>query len=267
MHVRERGASVKNCDGISDVTDALTALNERYRASLPEKCCAISAAFSAWRANLAELEHLRELNRLLHKLAGSAGGYGYARLGEAARTADGLLHEWLRDAPDDLAERHALALTIEPLLRAIADLFAAAGGFDGGSALGGSAGPTGRKIQVVLVDDDGELSRMLSEQLLCEGIEVRCTEDGAGMHRLLSETRPDVLVLDFWLRDETGDTLARSVRGIPELSGLPAICLTTDRSSETRQRAIGAGALEVIDKSTPPRQLASLLRMFATRAA
>jgi len=266
MHVRWHGVSVRNCNGISDVTDALTVLNERYRASLPQKCCAITSAFSAWRADLAELEHLRELNRLLHKLAGSAGGYGYARLGEAARTADGLLHEWLRDAPDDLAERHALALTIEPLLRAIADLFAAASGFHGGSVQGGP-GPTGRKIQVVLVDDDGDLSRRLSEQLRCEGIEVRCTEDGAGMHRLLSETRPDVLVLDFWLRDETGDALARSVRGIPELSGLPAVCLTSDRSVETRQRAIGAGALEVIDKSTPPRQLASLLRMFAARAA
>ncbi len=266
MHVQGHTASVKNCYGMHDVTDALTALNERYRASLPDKRGAIMAAYAAWRADLAELEHPRELNRLLHKLAGSAGGYGYARLGEAARAADGLLHEWLLDAPQAISERHVLALTIEPLLRALADLFAAAMGQQGERSQV-MADASKRTIQVVLVDDDGELSRLLSEQLRSEGIEVRCTEDGAGMHRLLSETRPDVLVLDFWLREETGDTLARAVRGIPGLSSLPAVCLTTDRSVETRQRAIGAGALEVIDKSTPPRQLASLLRMFAGLAA
>jgi CheY-like chemotaxis protein/HPt (histidine-containing phosphotransfer) domain-containing protein len=249
------------------VTDALTALNERYRGSLPEKRSAIMAAFAAWRADLGELEHLREMNRLLHKLAGSAGGYGYARLGESARAADGLLHEWLSDAPDEIALRSAFLLDIEPLMHAVDDLFDAAVSESRNANQDARRTSASRPIRVLLVDDDSELANLLVEKLRHEGIDVSSTGDGAGMHQMLSQARPDVLVLDFWLRDETGDDLARSVRRTPGMANLPAICLTSDRTPETRQRALIAGALEVIDKSTPPNQLAGLLRMFADRAA
>lgn len=248
------------------MTDALAALNQRYRSSLPEKRALIAAAFAGWRADTSDLEPLRELGRLLHKLAGSAGGYGYTRLGDSARAADGLLQEWLSDAPDDAQARRGFLIAIEPLMRAVDDLFEVA--TTEFSVLVQRVSPAaGRPLLIVLVDDDGELAGMLTEQLRGEGIDVLTTQDGAGMHRLLTETRPDMLVLDFWLRDETGDELARSVRARPELRSLPAVCFTTDRSMETRQRAIGAGALEVIDKSTPPRQLAGLLRLFAGQAA
>jgi CheY-like chemotaxis protein/HPt (histidine-containing phosphotransfer) domain-containing protein len=267
MHVRRPSDSVKLCYETTAVTDPLAALNERYRASLPEKRSAIMAAFSAWRADLGELEHLRGVNRLLHKLAGSAGGYGYARLGESARAADGLLYDWLSDAPSDIAQRSAFLLDIEPLMHAIDDLFDVAVRESRTDIAGDVRGLMSRPIRVLLVDDDSELANLLIEKLRHEGIDVLAAGDGAGMHLMLSQARPDVLVLDFWLRNETGDDLARSVRSTPGLSNLPAVCLTSDRTPETRQRALIAGALEVIDKSTPPNQLAGLLRMFADRAA
>ena len=206
------------------------------------------------------------MGRLLHKLAGSAGGYGFTRLGESARTADGLILDWLSDAPGDAAERNIFVLAIEPLMRAVNDLFEAAQSASGGVGDTPHFG-TAQPLRVVLVDDDDELSLLLTEQLRHEGIDVMAAHDGAGMHALLSQNRPDVLVLDFWLRDETGDDLARAVRRMPGLATLPAVCLTSDRTPETRQRALGAGALEVIDKSTPARQLAGLLKTFAGRAA
>lgn len=249
------------------MTDPLTALNERYRASLPEKRSAIMATFAAWRADTGELEPLREMNRLLHKLAGSAGGYGYARLGEAARAADGLLHEWLTDAPEAVADRRSFMRDIEPLIHAVDDLFGVAIEHSTTQNVRSDCRPGARPIRVLLVDDDSEMAGVLIEELRHQGIEMTAAEDGAGMHEQLSHSRPDVLVLDFWLRDETGDDLARSVRRTPGLANLPAVCLTSDRTAETRQRALIAGALEVIDKSTPPNQLAGLLRMFAERVA
>ena len=244
--------------------DALTALNRRYRNSLPEKRALIAAAFLTWRIDVSRLDALRELARLLHKLAGSAGGYGYARLGESARAADGLMHEWLSDAPDDLAARQQFAGVLAPLMRAVDDLFEAAIN-EGVTASTAASMNANEPIRVVLVDDDVELSLLLTEQLRNEGIDVVCADSGDGMLRLLEQSLPDVLVLDFWLRGETGEDLARSVRRNAAFASLPAVCLTSDRSAEIRQRAIAAGALEVIDKGTPPRQLAGLLRMFAGR--
>jgi CheY-like chemotaxis protein len=265
IHNLAPSASVKNCFRTlslqdENVTDALAALNDRYRASLPEKRSAILSAFSAWRADAAQLEPLRELARLLHKLAGSAGGYGFTPLGDSARAADGLIHEWLSDAPADLAERQAFVVVIEPLMRVIEDLFKA-----GINHVGADTSAALPPLKALLVDDDEELRLLLTEQMRVQGIELHAVADAAGMSQLLERGRWDVLVLDFWLRSETGDQLARMVRGLPVHATLPIVCLTSDRTPEVRQRTLSAGALEVIDKATPPTQLAGLLRMFARR--
>jgi chemotaxis protein histidine kinase CheA len=44
-------------------------------------------------------ERLRELHRVLHRLAGSAGTFGHAQLGEDARTIEELLDALLLQAP------------------------------------------------------------------------------------------------------------------------------------------------------------------------
>ena len=248
------------------MADALFALNERYRASLPEKRAAIFAAWSDWRSDVSTLASLQELCRMLHKLAGSAGAYGFIRLGESARAADALLHEWLSDAPDALDQRQALTRSIEPLILAIHDLFTEAMESGAPSAPVADA-DRDQRLQVILVDDDAEMALALAEQLKHEGIDVLSTASGEGMYQLLRDTKPDVLVLDFWLHEETGDDLARALRADPALCRLPTVCLTSDRTKETRQRALIAGALEVIDKSTPSAQLAGLLRHYAGRAA
>lgn len=248
------------------MADALFALNERYRASLPEKRAAIFAAWSDWRSDVSTLASLQELCRLLHKLAGSAGAYGFIRLGESARAADALLHEWLSDAPEALDQRQALTRSIEPLILAIHDLFTEAMESSAPTARVGDA-DRDQRLQVILVDDDAEMALVLAAQLKHEGIDVLSTASGEGMYQLLRDTKPDVLVLDFWLHEETGDDLARALRADPTLCRLPTVCLTSDRSKETRQRALIAGALEVIDKSTPCAQLAGLLRHYAGRAA
>lgn len=83
------------------MNEAIMSLTERYRTSFPAKRAAVFSAFSNWRDQPGEINHLCELVSLLHKLSGSAGMYGFAKLGECARTVEALAQQWLTDRPNE----------------------------------------------------------------------------------------------------------------------------------------------------------------------
>ena len=254
-------------------SSALTALTERYRASLPGKRAAISAAARDWRAAPGDRERLHALDQPLHKLAGSAGAYGFVRLGEAARQADGLIADALAASTESATTASAPLRQLFSVLREIDELFDSEIG--GSSDVGNACACTGTGacvasasgLQVLLVDDDVELAAVLYEQLGREGIQVSVVHDGAAMHRALAARRPDVLLLDYWLQAETGAELASSVHALADYADLPTLCLTTDHSEHTRQCALAAGVLAMVDKSLPSAELAIKLRQLAQRAA
>jgi len=80
----------------------MEALRTRYAASLPDKRAALLAAWQAWRASDDAPAYLRELATQAHRLAGSAGSYGYDELGASASALDRLVAS-LPHAPGDTA--------------------------------------------------------------------------------------------------------------------------------------------------------------------
>jgi len=74
----------------------LQALRRRYATGLTEKRSALLAQWRAWRASGHDDEHLRELAMQAHRLAGSAGCYGYATIGMHAGRLDELASERLQ---------------------------------------------------------------------------------------------------------------------------------------------------------------------------
>lgn len=78
--------------------DPIAALHERFRASFPQKRTELMAALDVWRAQPDEFAHMSALYLLTHKLAGSAGAYGFDAIGDLARRADRLLQPHVCDA-------------------------------------------------------------------------------------------------------------------------------------------------------------------------
>lgn len=78
------------------MSDPIAALHARYRASFPEKRAELLAALSQWRSQPQSAEPIATLYLLVHKLAGSAGAYGFDALTELARGADRLLQPHAR---------------------------------------------------------------------------------------------------------------------------------------------------------------------------
>ncbi len=78
--------------------DPIAALHERFRASFAQKRAELMAALDTWRSQPDEFAHTAALYLLTHKLAGSAGAYGFDALGDLARRADRLLQPHVCDA-------------------------------------------------------------------------------------------------------------------------------------------------------------------------
>ncbi|KAB2898335.1 MAG: hypothetical protein F9K31_10135 [Dokdonella sp.] len=95
----------------------LQALRQRYAAGLSDKRSALLAQWRAWRASGHDDEHLRELAMQAHRLAGSAGCYGYATIGMHAGRLDELASERLQCS--GAIDPPQLDLAISALLGAI----------------------------------------------------------------------------------------------------------------------------------------------------
>lgn len=97
-----------------DFQAAIAALTAKFAASLPEKRQALESAFSLWIAER-DQNALKDVIGVAHKLAGSAGSYGFDALGHAARDLETEVRSW----PDLNPPNATAALETERLFSAL----------------------------------------------------------------------------------------------------------------------------------------------------
>ena len=69
--------------------------------------------------------------------------------------------------------------------------------------------PDGARVRVLVVDDEPDLTEVLSGALRYEGWEVRTAADGASALAAMRAFHPDAVVLDWMLPDTDGLALLR----------------------------------------------------------
>lgn len=115
---------------------------------------------------------------------------------------------------------------------------------------------------ILCVDDDRNLSQILSEALRSEGYEVSQAFDGDQALEALSDTPPDLLMLDLILPRRDGFALLEAIRGMDAtVRDIPALIMTgCSPTPENRRRATALGAVELMTK---PIALDELLRVVS----
>jgi len=96
------------------------------------------------------------------------------------------------------------------------------------------------KTQILLVEDDADLGRLLSRYLGLQGLEVSLAADGQLALALLSIKQFDIAILDVMLPKNDGFTLAEQVKKL--VPGLPFLFLTARREKEDVLKGLGLGA-------------------------
>jgi two-component system phosphate regulon response regulator OmpR len=117
--------------------------------------------------------------------------------------------------------------------------------------------------RVLVVDDDPELRKLLSDYLTDVGFSVDLAGDGEQMRRAMAREMPDVIVLDLMLPGTDGLALTREVR---ISSSVPILMLSARGEEIDRIVGLEVGADDYLAKPFSPRELLARLRALLRRA-
>jgi len=115
---------------------------------------------------------------------------------------------------------------------------------------------------ILVVDDDADITTLLSQYLERYGFRVHCAHDGASMHAQLQQHTIDLIVMDVMLPGTDGLTLARLLR---QQSQTPIIMLTARAESYDCVVGLELGADDYMGKPFEPRELVARINSVLRR--
>src|SRR6476660_2322977 len=102
--------------------------------------------------------------------------------------------------------------------------------------------------RILIVEDEEPLTMLLRYNLEAEGYEVEPSARGDEADTRLTQSTPDLGVLDWMLPGLPGIELCRRLRARPETRQLPIIMLTARGEESEKVRGLATGADDYIVK-------------------
>jgi two-component system phosphate regulon response regulator PhoB len=121
--------------------------------------------------------------------------------------------------------------------------------------------------QVLIVDSDPNYRSLITQSLVQRQIDCTETSTAKEALALVRERLPDLIIIDFYLPDQSGLGLCRVLRETPQLARIPLILVSAQASEMDRILSFEAGADDFLAKPFYPRELAArasaVIRGFA----
>jgi two-component system OmpR family response regulator len=117
---------------------------------------------------------------------------------------------------------------------------------------------------ILVVDDDGEIRRMVAEYLRKNGLRATEAADGREMRAVLDTGAIDLIVLDLMMPGEDGLSLARNLR-VGKYKAVPVIMLTARDDETDRIIGLEMGADDYVTKPFSPRELLARIKVVIRR--
>lgn len=128
---------------------------------------------------------------------------------------------------------------------------------------------TGRQqaepYRVLLVDDDPMMLDYHGLILRGAGMETRNVDNPNGILNALLEFRPDLALLDIYMKECSGYDLAKVIRQVPEYLAMPIIYLSGESDRKKQISALRIGAEDFMIKPVVPAELVAVVEMRAER--
>ncbi|GAB49970.1 response regulator transcription factor [Mobilicoccus pelagius] len=125
--------------------------------------------------------------------------------------------------------------------------------------------PDGSPVRVLVVDDEANLTELLSMAMRYEGWEIRTSHAGADAVRAAREFRPDAVVLDWMLPDFDGPEVLRRMRA--DDPDVPVLFLTAKDAVEDRVAGLTAGGDDYVVKPFSLEEVVARVRGLMRRTA
>jgi two-component system, OmpR family, KDP operon response regulator KdpE len=123
--------------------------------------------------------------------------------------------------------------------------------------------PSEAKGNILVVDDEPQITRVLKTTLSSQGYGVRTASDGDEAVQLMKEWPPDLVITDLRMPNMSGLDLCRHVR---TKSRVPIIVLSVKGEERTKVEALDAGADDYVTKPFGVNELLARVRAALRRA-
>jgi signal transduction histidine kinase/ActR/RegA family two-component response regulator len=130
------------------------------------------------------------------------------------------------------------------------------------AALSPPAGADGRKMKVLVVDDNQDAADSLAALLEIDGFDVRAVYDGAAAVAATAQSQPDMIIMDLGMPGMDGYETARAIRQRPGAERILMLALTGWGQSDARRRTLEAGFDHHLVK---PVELEQIIRLAGAR--
>lgn len=111
-------------------------------------------------------------------------------------------------------------------------------------------------MKILWIDDEPDILYLCSAILSRHGHEVYTLQDSKDVIPKISETKPDVILLDHWMPDMTGIEVTRQLKQSP-YANIPVIMCTSN--PEVKHEAEQAGADKFITKPFNAEQIEQVI--------
>lgn len=112
-------------------------------------------------------------------------------------------------------------------------------------------------IRVLVIDDSSSTRRLASTLLTGAGMLVECLANPLDVFKVLERFRPEIILLDMYMPECSGDEIARIIRQNSRYDGIPVVFLSTETSIDKQLFARSKGGddflvkAEMMDKLVP----------------
>lgn len=118
---------------------------------------------------------------------------------------------------------------------------------------------------ILIVDDEPNI--VLSVEFLMKraGHEVAIARDGQEALDMLSQTKPDLMILDVMMPRKNGFEVCSEVRANPELADLPVLMLTAKGREAEMKKGLSLGADAYMTKPFSTHELVTKVNEMLTQ--
>lgn len=104
------------------------------------------------------------------------------------------------------------------------------------------------KKKILIVEDEPDVSKVLSKGLLTAGYEVLGVRDAVMVLQEVRAFKPDLIVLDLMLPGGGGLLVLENLRRIPANQNIPVVVLTGMKNEEYKKKVMTAGVDAYMEK-------------------
>jgi CheY-like chemotaxis protein len=116
--------------------------------------------------------------------------------------------------------------------------------------------------RILVAEDNEKLQALVKRALERDGYHVAQAFNGAELGRQVSQTKPDLIVLDVRLPDADGRDLLSMLKRDPQTAHIPVVVWSGRDPGSDRQIALDLGAEDYVEKGAPSELVSKIERIL-----